>query len=107
MEKPNRINYYKPQPKGRTLRNKWYDTAQWHKVRQLYKQAFPLCKMCFDKGIITTGALVDHIKPLNQVNVWDTHNGLYGHPTDPDNLQTLCVKCHAIKTTKEKQTKVY
>lgn len=37
-------------------------------------------------------AQVDHIKPINKG----------GESIDPANLQTLCYKCHAIKTSKDK-----
>lgn len=50
----------------------------------------PLCRHCFAKGIITPADQVDHIIPLSAG----------GTDTD-DNIQCLCLQCHAVKTASE------
>lgn len=60
------------------------DASRWRKVRAAHLKANPYCAMCPDNA--TT---VDHITP---------HRGDEGIAYDPGNLQSLCKRCHAIKT---------
>lgn len=53
-------------------------------------RAEPLCRHCYAKGITTLAREVDHITPLSAG----------GTDTD-DNVQSLCLNCHAAKTAKE------
>lgn len=64
----------------------FYDSARWRKLRRWWLSSNPVCAMC--KG---QGSQVDHIKPI----------AIGGHPMDMTNLQTLCDRCHAIKTRSE------
>ena len=49
-----------------------------------------LCRECERNGIITVGAVVDHIVPL-----WN------GGSDEPDNKELLCNACHDRKTARE------
>lgn len=64
-----------------------YHSTKWRTIRanQLKKQ--PLCKLCNDKGIITSATIADHIKAVR----------LGGEFWSSDNLQSLCVRCHNAK----------
>lgn len=65
---------------------------EWRRVRSAYLKENPLCKSCFDKGLIVPATVVDHIKP---------HKGDKDLFWDRDNYQPLCKPCHDIKTAKE------
>lgn len=69
-------------------RERGYDWA-WEKVRAWHMREEPLCRHCLERdGRCVPGEVVDHIRPIN----------LGGERLDPDNLQTLCRRCHAAKT---------
>lgn len=80
--------------------NKFYHSPTWRKLRAWYIKNNPLCKQCKDKGKVVPAEIVDHIKPINKTNGWNTENGKYPNPLDKDNLQSLCKKCHYIKMAK-------
>lgn len=66
-----------------------YDKA-WRKTRGLYLYRHPACENCGVTADDTDRPLhVDHIDGLGPF-------GPRGH--DPDNLQTLCERCHGSKT---------
>ena len=73
--------------------SKFYRTSTWRKLRNTYLAENPLCAMCSELGRLTVGTVVDHIK--------ERRDG--GHNTDKANLQTLCTKCHTVKTNEEKR----
>jgi hypothetical protein len=50
----------------------------------------PICRECSKAGRVTPSAEVDHITPLS-----------LGGPDTDDNVQCLCVPCHAIKSAME------
>ena len=71
----------------------FYGTSQWKKVREQYINQHPLCEHCEKRGYVVEGKEVDHI-----VEIEDG-----GDKTNPDNLQTLCIRCHRKKTADEKR----
>ena len=74
---------------------KIYNSKQWKKEARpatLLRDGFK-CVVCKSKDNL----VVDHIKEL--IDGGDAYN--------IDNLQTLCKKCHAIKTEEEKNKRVY
>ncbi|PIE71622.1 MAG: HNH endonuclease [Deltaproteobacteria bacterium] len=78
----------------------FYSTSQWQKLRRWYRKRHPFCELCLIDGLTVPAELVDHI-----VEIKDG-----GSKTDPENLQSLCRRCHAIKTSKERRkrgVKVY
>ena len=67
-------------------RNKFYQTSAWRTLRNMFITRHTLCVEC--DGI---GQVVDHIIPI--------HSG--GDSLEWDNLQTMCHRCHNIKSGKE------
>ena len=87
--------------KERAERQKFYNHVHWRKLTQVVREAEPLCRMCYEKGILKRSQCVDHIKP------WKTEKDFW----DTNNLQAICFDCHRGKTyddvielEKEKQT---
>jgi len=76
-----------------------YDSIRWRKLRSYYIANNPLCEKCLedDQYVDATGrrGVVDHIIPINEG----------GAVFDVANLQTLCNKCHNIKSAKESTKK--
>jgi len=91
---------------GRKERTGFYHTPPWRSLRDSFIKANPLCAACREKGHITRGTMVDHIRPINRSEPYNTHENLYPHPLDRDNLQTLCDSCHARKSAKERHQKL-
>jgi 5-methylcytosine-specific restriction protein A len=72
--------------KERLIRNKFYQTTRWRKLRAMFIKEFPLCVECGN-----VGQVVDHILPIKDG----------GHALDWENLQTMCHRCHNVKSAKE------
>ena len=53
--------------------------------------AEPLCRRCASLGYTTAATLVDHILPIADG----------GAVLDEENLQSLCIRCHGIKTSED------
>lgn len=73
-----------------TAQERGYD-GLWQRVRAMHLNAHPLCRMCLDHGRVTPATLVDHVVPIVDG----------GARLDDDNLQSLCVECHARKTAQD------
>lgn len=70
-----------------------YHSKIWKSTRkQILLRDGYLCQECKKNGVINDGNTVDHIKPINQG----------GDSLNLNNLQTLCEKCHAKKSAKER-----
>ena len=67
-------------------------TSQWSKARKGYLAKHPLCVRCESSGIIQSANVVDHVQP---------HKGDVSLFWNVDNWQSLCYKCHNIKTARE------
>ncbi len=76
----------KPQHMREVDNASFYNSKRWRALRNYFIQKNPLCSKC-KRG----GQCVDHIKPIT----------MGGSSVDIKNLQTLCNKCHAIKSSKE------
>jgi 5-methylcytosine-specific restriction endonuclease McrA len=76
----------------------FYSNAPWRRLRDQFIRQHPLCKHCEANGIITASHDIDHIKPINPDDPYNTDGGKYGEALNPDNLQALCKKCHIKKT---------
>ncbi len=87
---------------GRKFKNPFYQSKEWRKTRNAFIADHPLCVMCEQEGRTVLGKEVDHIKPINPSNAYDTKDGYFGDPLDWDNLQALCVMHHAQKSGKER-----
>jgi 5-methylcytosine-specific restriction endonuclease McrA len=103
------------QGQGRKHINPFYKSSQWRKLRHAFINGFSthlvgssrhinrLCIRCWvDEGRVVAAHTIDHIKPINQENAYQTMNGKYGEPLDWENLQPLCEHHNAIKTGKER-----
>jgi len=63
----------------------------WLRLRKIaMERDLWLCQPCLDAGIATPAREVDHITPKAK-----------GGTDDPDNLQAICIPCHAAKTARE------
>ena len=62
-----------------------YSTARWRRLRSQQLAKDPLCRFCLDVGRETAATVVDHI---------EQHKNCLESFYDPDNLQSLCKKCH-------------
>ena len=70
---------------------KLYTSMQWRKTSHAYRAQHPICELCEKEGRITAAVMVDHIIPIRDGGkVWDFSN-----------LQALCKRCNAQKTTKQ------
>ena len=56
---------------------------RWHKIRQRYVKAHPLCELCLKEGRYTPVEEVHHILPVSK-----------GGTHDESNLMSLCRSCH-------------
>lgn len=72
--------------------DKFYQNKKWRYLRNNYIKKNPLCVMCKDNGIVAKGNVVDHIVPRRQG----------GSDYSLNNLQTLCNRCHSIKSSNER-----
>lgn len=87
----------------RAERNRFYSHSHWRRLSQVVREAEPLCRLCYEKGILKRSQCVDHIKP------WKTEKDFW----DTNNLQALCFDCHnrvktpedALKLAKEERIK--
>ena len=68
--------------------DKFYHSRQWKQVRKMQLNKYPLCVECS-----MPARIVDHIKEIKDG----------GERLSLDNLQSMCVSCHNIKTAKAKQ----
>lgn len=60
-------------------------SSLWQSLRRKQLLKMPFCQFCHDFGVVKKAEVVDHIKP---------HKGDMDLFKDPDNLQSLCKKCH-------------
>jgi 5-methylcytosine-specific restriction protein A len=85
-------NERKVQERRLTDNSEVYNGQRWRKVRLLaLADSQGLCVSCLANGLVTQAKEVDHITPISQG----------GAVYDLDNLQPLCVPCHARKSGKE------
>jgi 5-methylcytosine-specific restriction endonuclease McrA len=100
--------WWQPTPvaqSGRRFTNPFYQSRQWRALQKVFKKQHPWCVECAKNGFSIPTAVVDHIRPINQVDAYDTQGGTYGHPLEWKNLQSLCVHCHAKKSGCERHQK--
>lgn len=87
---------YKPKPKRRTdtrrhERSKIYQDSRWQRLRLSHLRAHPLCEICERAGRVTPGEDVHHIVSFTSAADEYERDRL---AFDPDNLMTLCKRCH-------------
>jgi 5-methylcytosine-specific restriction enzyme A len=81
-----------PFERERTVKDFDYNARAWRNKAKAHKAAHPFCAECERQGIVTAVAHTDHIKPIK----------IGGDPWDDDNLQSLCKRCHDVKSAKER-----
>lgn len=82
----------KPLTDYREKTNAMYKTGRWREKRRRQLDREPLCRECRKEHKLTQATEVDHIVP---------HKGDKTLFFDDHNLQSLCHKCHSIKTARE------
>lgn len=65
-----------------------YESSIWKKLRSNHLQLFPYCINCDNTLLLHVDHIIEHQNDLNLF-------------TDVTNLQTLCAKCHAVKTNQD------
>ena len=73
---------------------KFYANRAWRRLRKIQLNEQPLCEMCLEEGITKQADMVDHVVPI-QVD-WSLR-------LKKDNLQSLCNKCHAVKSAGDRE----
>lgn len=76
------------------FRQRGYSVA-WDKARKTWLVLHPLCAECEAAGRVVAGYAVDHIQP---------HRGDQELFWNQANWQTLCRRCHAVKSAAERTT---
>lgn len=94
--KTNKRNNRNEHTPMRELRQKFYNTTEWRKLRETYIKQNPLCKECLKQGKVTPAEDVHHIKSgfskgtANRILLLDYNN-----------LMSLCKQCHNMLHSKE------
>lgn len=74
----------------------FYNSWPWRKVSKAYRAVNPTCELyCKDRGVVGPADICDHKVQLQEV---------LAKGEDPyawENLQSVCKRCHAIKSGKE------
>ena len=73
----------------------FYLSVQWRAFRDWYISRHPVCEQCEKDGRLTRATMVDHIVELKDG----------GAAISESNVQSLCWKCHGVKTAEAKQTR--
>ena len=89
-ERDKKYNKEKRDPKLR----KFYSSWKWRKCRDKYVKQNPLCEKCKENGKTVEADEVDHIIPVKV---------RFDLRFDFENLQSLCKRCHSIKSRKDRQ----
>ena len=78
--------------KARGTRHERGYGVKWVKLRKkILVRDHYMCQVCKQAGIVTPATEVDHRIPKSR-----------GGSDDPSNLQSICQRCHAEKTAKER-----
>lgn len=85
----------KPQEGRKYSNTKFYQSTAWRKLRAIKLEQQPLCEECLSRGIHTPAKVADHIVPINRG----------GAALNIENLQSLCDRCHNVKSAKEGHTR--
>lgn len=67
----------------------FYVSVRWRRFRSWYIKQHPLCEQCLADGRTEPAAVVDHIHEIKDG----------GALTSDENAQSLCYKCHAVKSS--------
>lgn len=76
----------------RKVKDPFYQLAVWKKFAVWYRRRNPLCVHCLARGRTTAANVVDHIQEIKDG----------GARLSEANVQSLCSRCHGIKTAAAK-----
>ena len=85
----------KPQEGRKYSNTKFYQSTAWRKLRKVKLEKDPLCEECLKKDIHTPAKVAYHIVSINRG----------GAALNITNLQSLCDRCHNVKSAKESHTR--
>jgi 5-methylcytosine-specific restriction endonuclease McrA len=74
-------------------RDPFYHSSRWTKESRIFRQQYPLCVKCQEKGFIVASEVTDHIIPKD----------ICSDPWDRSNWQALCKKCNDLKSSEDKK----
>jgi len=78
---------------ARDFAKKFYNSKEWKKCREAYKQSrFGICERCLKEGKYVAGEEVHHKIYLTPENINDPYIAL-----SFSNLELLCQSCHSIE----------
>ena len=90
------INQRNEHTPNRELRQKYYNTTEWRKLREAYLKQHPVCEECLNKGKVTPATSVHHIQ--SPFKNGECNKNLF---LDYNNLMAVCHECHAEIHNKE------
>ena len=73
------------------ISHQYYNTVQWHNLRDRYIKEHPFCEECAKDNIITIAQEVHHKYEFLNGNTDEERTNLL---LDEDNLMSVCRKCH-------------
>lgn len=80
----------------------FYDSEAWKNCREAYRKSKGgLCELCLKNGIVRAGRIVHHKIHLDADNIGDPNVTL-----NWDNLELVCMDCHAAEHGNKKRYKV-
>lgn len=93
--KPNKVSrswVKESKPFEREIHNSdFYNSWSWRKLRKRFLELNPLCKYCYNEGIVTKATVADHKIRINAG----------GDALNENNIQALCESCHNRKSALE------
>lgn len=75
------------------LRKKVYSKARWQRLKKLYLSDHPLCEVCLARGKYVPATHVHHKYSFTLCTDYSTAMAV---AFDPDNLCSICDRCHGI-----------
>ena len=75
-----------------TEARRWHHSQRMRIATRVFLNEHPLCVLCEKERRVVGATCVDHIIP---------HRGDYDLFWNQENWQSLCTKCHSVKTAKE------
>lgn len=73
--------------------------SRWYRLRRMVLAREPLCRACQAEGRTTAASQVDHVRRALDVIRERGPAAFY----DMENLQALCLPCHASKSAQERR----
>lgn len=82
-------------------RHELYNSSQWRKLREIYRQSHPLCEECLKENVVTPTSDIHHILSPFEPNISEMER--WQRLLSMDNLQALCKEHHAEKHNQQKK----